>query len=150
MSTIVFFEKPGCQTNSRQKAVLELAGHSLEVKNLLEQPWTKEELELYMGEKPLAECFNPAAPAIKSGTLDPHGCTREEALLLMIESPLLIKRPLMNIDGHRIQGFETSILKKLLSLDPLEGAERVMNSFMMSDMSSCPHGSGISCTQPNH
>ncbi len=150
MSTIVFFEKPGCQTNSRQKAVLELAGHAVEARNLLDYPWTKAELELYFGEKPVAECFNPAAPSIKSGAVDPHLFTREEALDMMIETPLLIKRPLMKVEGHCIQGFETSTLKTIISLDPLEGAAGVMNSFMMSDLSSCPHGSGISCIQPNH
>lgn len=67
MATILFYEKPGCKNNTRQKAMLELSGHEVEAVNLLEYSWSKEELEEYLGEKPVAECFNPAAPAIKSG-----------------------------------------------------------------------------------
>jgi nitrogenase-associated protein len=150
MATILFYEKPGCKNNIRQKAMLELSGHKVEAVNLLEYPWSKEELEEYLGEKPVAECFNPAAPAIKSGEINPLDFTRNEAIALMLQEPLLIKRPLIKIGSHRFQGFDTSALRHLISLEPVHGAEEVIKSFKMSDMNSCPHNINFSCTNKEH
>ncbi len=150
MATILFYEKPGCKNNTRQKAMLELSGHEVEAVNLLEYSWSKEELEEYLGEKPVAECFNPAAPAIKSGELDPLRLTKEDAITIMIREPLLIKRPLMKIGDHYLQGFDTTELRNLISFDAVDGAENVIKSFKMSDMDSCPHNnnSNFSCKNP--
>jgi nitrogenase-associated protein len=145
MATVLFYEKPGCRNNTLQKAMLELSGHIVETVNLLEHAWSKEELEQYFAEKPVAECFNPAAPVIKSGELNPLCFTREEAIARMIREPLLIKRPLMKIGNHHILGFDITALKKLISLDPVQGESDVAKSFEMSDMNSCPHSSNLSC-----
>lgn len=40
MTRIVFYEKPGCGGNARQKAVLAAAGHELEVRDLPRRQWT--------------------------------------------------------------------------------------------------------------
>ena len=150
MATILFYEKPGCKNNTRQKAMLELSGHDVEAVNLLEYSWSKEELEEYLGEKPVVECFNPAAPAIKSGELNPLRLTKEDAISIMIREPLLIKRPLMKIGNHYLQGFDTTELRNLISFDAVDGAENVIKSFKMSDMDSCPHNnnSNFSCKNP--
>ncbi|MEI7934409.1 MAG: ArsC/Spx/MgsR family protein [Chlorobiaceae bacterium] len=150
MATILFYEKPGCKNNTRQKAMLELSGHNVEAVNLLEYSWSKEELEEYLGEKPVVECFNPAAPAIKSGELNPLRLTKEDAISIMIREPLLIKRPLMKIGNHYLQGFDTTELRNLISFDAVDGAENVIKSFKMSDMDSCPHNnnSNFSCKNP--
>jgi arsenate reductase len=150
MATVLFYEKPGCRNNIRQRAILEHAGHVVETVNLLEYKWSEEELEKYLGNKPAAECFNPAAPAIKSGEINPLGFTREEAIASMIREPLLIKRPLMKIGNHHIQGFDQAVLKKLISLDPVDGAEDVVKSFKMSDMNACPHNNNFSCINQEH
>ena len=150
MATVLFYEKPGCANNTRQKAMLELSGHIVEAVNLLEYSWSKDELEKFLGDKSVAECFNPAAPSIKSGEINPSGFTREEAVTIMIREPLLIKRPLMKIDNHHLQGFDTTVLKNLIRLDPVHGAEDVLQSFKMSDMNSCPHNNNnnFSCKNP--
>jgi len=145
MATVYFYEKPGCMNNIRQKALLESSGHLVEAINLLEYPWSKEELEKYLGEKTVAECFNPAAPAIKSGEINPLNFTKEEAIAKMIHEPLLIKRPLMRIGSHYLQGFDTTVLKTLISLDPVQDAEEVEKTFKKSDMNSCPHNNNIAC-----
>ncbi|ACF44312.1 thioredoxin domain-containing protein [Pelodictyon phaeoclathratiforme] len=150
MATILFYEKPGCRNNNRQKAMLELSGHTLETVNLLEYAWSKEELAAYLGDKPVADCFNPAAPMIKSGELNPQSFTREEAIAMMIQQPLLIKRPLMKIGGHHLQGFDTTILKKLIHLTPPHDEEEMTTSINMSDMNSCPHDKNFSCTTQKH
>ncbi len=150
MTTILFFEKPGCRNNSRQKAMLQLSGHTVEALNLLEYPWTKEELGCFLGENPVAECFNPAAPSVKSGETDPNACSRDEALDAMIGNPILIKRPLMKIGERCIQGFNMAQLRNIISLSPLPGAEKVVESLRMTDMDNCPHLANFSCTNQNH
>jgi len=150
MATILFYEKPGCRNNTRQKEMLELSGHTVEPVNLLEYPWSQEELGEYLGEKPLSECFNPAAPAIKSGELNPQDFSREEALLMMISDPILIRRPLMQIGGHRVQGFDTTVLRELISLTGVPGAESIVKALRMTDMNSCPHINNFSCLNKEH
>ena len=146
MQPILFYEKPGCQNNTRQKAILEHAGHTVQSINLLEHTWTKEELSLYLGDKPAAECFNQAAPIIKSGQLNPQEFTKEEALELMVKEPLLIKRPLIKIGNHCIQGFDTTILQNLISLSPHQSAKKIEEKFATTDLNSCPHTDNLTCT----
>lgn len=67
MATLTFYEKPGCQGNARQKALLRAAGHQLNVRNLLTEPWTPERLRQFFGALPVAQWFNRNAPAVKSG-----------------------------------------------------------------------------------
>ena len=150
MQAILFYEKPGCQNNTRQKAILEHAGHTVQSINLLEHPWTKEELSLYLGDKPAAECFNQAAPIIKSGQLNPQEFTKEEALELMVKEPLLIKRPLIKIGNHCIQGFDTTVLQNLISLSPRKGAKNIEDEFVKTDLNSCPHTDNLKCTIKEH
>ncbi len=106
MTKVVFYEKPGCANNARQKQMLTAAGHDLDLKNLLVEPWTAECLRGFFGLRPVSEWFNKAAPAIKSGTIDPAALGEDEALSLMISNPILIRRPLMEADGKREIGFD--------------------------------------------
>ncbi|TLU87974.1 MAG: arsenate reductase family protein [Chlorobium sp.] len=145
MATVLFYEKPGCINNTRQKAMLESSGHIVECINLLEYPWSKEELEQYLGTKPVSECFNLAAPTVKSGEIDPFSFMREDAIALMIEEPLLIKRPLMKIGNHYLQGFDITSLSTLISLEPIECGEQGEQSSALMDMNTCPHTNNLSC-----
>jgi len=71
MAKVIFYEKPGCGGNARQKALLVSSGHALEVRNLLAEPWTAERLQAFFGSRPVAEWFNASAPRVKSGEIDP-------------------------------------------------------------------------------
>ncbi|MEC4591763.1 ArsC/Spx/MgsR family protein [Nitrospirillum amazonense] len=107
MSAIVFYEKPGCRTNARQRRALEAAGHTVLVRDLLAEPWTAERLRGFFGQAPVATWFNPAAPAVKAGAVDPAALDAATALSLMLADPLLIRRPLAEVDGQRHAGFES-------------------------------------------
>ncbi|NTW52837.1 MAG: arsenate reductase family protein [Chlorobiaceae bacterium] len=146
MTHIIFHEKPGCQNNRRQKEWLELAGHTLDVIDILTHPWTKEELGRFLDGKSVTDCFNPAAPDIRDGLVEPAGMSMEQAIELMIEKPLLIKRPLMTIEGRHIQGFDPVMLKSIISLEPVGGAETVVTEIKKLDLNSCPHTSNDNCT----
>ena len=69
MPAVVFYEKPGCLTNARQKALLERHGCRLTVRNLLSEPWTEARLYEFLQQKPVVQWFNPAAPKINHRTL---------------------------------------------------------------------------------
>lgn len=114
MATVVFYEKPGCGTNARQKQMLKAAGHELVVKSLLAEPWTAGRLRAFFGETPVASWFNPAAPKVKSGAVDPAAVDAEAAIALMLAEPLLIRRPLVEVEGQFCAGFDRAPVTWLL------------------------------------
>jgi len=105
-----FWWKPGCATNTRQIRLLQAAGCEVEVRDLLTEPWTPARLAGFLGRRPVAEWFNPAAPAVKSGAVVPSAFTPEAALERLAAEPLLIRRPLMEIGNARASGFDTAWL----------------------------------------
>lgn len=110
---VVFYEKPGCVNNTRQKALLRAAGHEVKTRCLLNWPWTGEELRAFFGQRLVAEWFNPTAPRIKSGEIDPRTMDEAAALTAMLADPLLIRRPLVEADGRKIQGFDEDMQRWL-------------------------------------
>ncbi len=106
MATVVFYEKPGCGNNTKQKLWLASSGHTVLAKNILIEKWTAERLRAFFGELPVERWFNPAAPRVKSGEVEPSAFSAEEAIELMLQEPLFIKRPLMEVDGVLRAGFD--------------------------------------------
>jgi nitrogenase-associated protein len=95
MTRIIFYEKPGCGGNARQRHALLAAGHSLERRNLLTAHWTAAALLEFLQPLPVADWFNRAAPRVKSGAVQPEALDVDAALALLLSEPLLIRRPLM-------------------------------------------------------
>ena len=118
MADVIFYEKPGCAGNARQKALLAASGHRVEARSLLAEPWSAKELKLYFGARPVEEWFNQASPRVKSGEVDPAACTQAEALRLMLEDPLLIRRPLMRVGERREAGFDQALVDAWIGLKP--------------------------------
>ena len=128
MTTITFYEKPGCGNNAKQKALLAAAGHEIIACNLLTERWTQERLLDFFGERPVAEWFNRAAPRVKSGEIVPEQQDAATALQLMLQDPLLIRRPLMEADGRKEAGFDQQKIHTWLGLTPSR-----------TDLESCPN-----------
>lgn len=127
MATVMFYQKPGCGTNARQIRALEAAGHQVIAKSLLAEPWTAPDLMSFFGDTAVASWFNPAAPRIKSGELDLGRIDAASALALMLQEPLLIRRPLIDANGARCAGFDREPVLSLLGADPrgdLQGCTR--------------------------
>jgi nitrogenase-associated protein len=123
MATVIFYEKPGCAGNARQKRLLADAGHTIEPRNLLTEPWTAQSLRPFFGDRPVAEWFNKAAPLVKSGEIVPESFDEEAALEAMIATPLLIRRPLMQVEDRRETGFEPALVEAWIGLaEPVEGS----------------------------
>ena len=117
MATLTFYEKPGCQGNARQKALLRAAGHQLNVRNLLTEPWTPERLRQFFGALPVAQWFNRNAPAVKSGEVNPDALDSDAALALMVKRAILIRRPLLEMGDERWVGFDVAALDARIGLN---------------------------------
>ena len=137
MADVIFFEKPGCGGNTRQKALLEQAGHRVIARDLLSHPWTPETLRPFFGDRPVADWFNRAAPAVKSGELVPEAMDETAALAAMVERPLLIRRPLMQVGDRRDCGFETDRVDAWIGLGGAASAEGRMEGCLQLDMPPC-------------
>lgn len=129
MATVIFYEKPGCINNTKQKTLLEAAGHSVQARNLLTEHWTAEGLRSFFGMLPVADWFNRSAPRIKSGEIVPEKLEAETALALMIDQPLLIRRPLMQVGQQRSIGFEIDTIAAWIGLQL---------STQQQDLQTCP------------
>lgn len=118
MTHIVFYEKPGCAGNARQRAALLAAGHTVEPRDLLTTRWTYLGLLAFLSALPVAEWFNRAAPRIKSGEIQPEALDSYRALELLRQDPLLIRRPLMQRTdtGARHVGFDTAAVDAWVGL----------------------------------
>ncbi|MDB9527243.1 hypothetical protein PN498_14685 [Oscillatoria sp. CS-180] len=135
MATVDFYEKPGCIGNAKQKRLLQIAGHTVRVHNLLTEPWTADRLRLFFGDRPLTDWFNPTAPAIKQGNLQPEKLTAGEALSLMIQHPILIRRPLLQVGDRYAAGFDLADIDAWISLAP--------ETNLSEDVQTCPQQSTV-------
>jgi len=117
MATIVFYEKPGCGNNTKQKVWLAASGHTVLAKNLLTEKWSAERLRPFFGELPVAQWFNPSAPRVKSGEVNPAAQNEQTALDLMMAEPLLIRRPLMDVEGELRVGFDSDTVRAWVGLN---------------------------------
>lgn len=129
MATVLFYEKPGCINNTRQKWLLNDLGHIVSPRNLLTEPWTPEHLRGFFADLPVHAWFNASAPRVKSGEVRPHALDEFQALALMCADPLLIRRPLLQVGDERMAGFDDSALLRALGV--------VTEPEM--DLQTCPH-----------
>ncbi|MBD2577777.1 ArsC/Spx/MgsR family protein [Oscillatoria sp. FACHB-1406] len=119
MVSVIFYEKPGCINNTKQKALLVAAGHEVIAFSLLDRDWHPEELRPFFGSLPVREWFNPTAFAIKSGAIAPAQLDEETALALMRAEPLLIRRPLIQVGEQYRVGFDPVAIDRWLGLSPV-------------------------------
>lgn len=137
MAHIIFYEKPGCGGNAKQKALLRAARHTLEVRDLLQWPWTAESLLAFLAPLPVAEWFNRAAPSVKSGEIAPHKLNADAALALLLAQPLLIRRPLMALGEQRMVGFDAARVHAWVGLGENTPAPHVSLEGCAAAMGSC-------------
>ena len=118
MTHIVFYEKPGCGGNARQRSALVAAGHTLDRRNLLTAHWTAQSLLAFLRPLPVADWFNRAAPRVKSGEVQPETLDAGVALAMLQQDPLLIRRPLMQRTDNdtRHVGFDTAAVDAWVGL----------------------------------
>lgn len=146
MATVIFYEKPGCINNTKQKALLTAAGHTVEARNLLTEAWTTAKLRPFFGDLPVAAWFNRTAPQVKSGEINPDTIVAEIALALMVQNPLLIRRPLMQVGDRREVGFDTKTVDAWISLRAANQQQQPLrDTLIQQDLQTCPNSH-----KPNH
>ncbi len=129
MAQIIFYEKPGCINNIRQKKWLRQAGHHVIAKSLLTEDWSKkpQKLREFFAEKPVSDWFNPSAPSIKKGLVDPAAINPHQAINLMVDEPILIRRPLIQVGSEKMSGFNLSEIEQLIGLTDILAKEDLQN-----------------------
>ena len=138
MADVVFYEKPGCSGNARQKALLEASGHTVLARNILNTQWTRMQILAFMKLLPIPLWFNRNAPMIKRGEINPDAFDEADAatvLSLLQTNPILIRRPLLEVDGECRAGFEVKAIHDWIGLSAAfesEDADR--------NLEACGHG----------
>lgn len=141
MAKVIFYEKPGCKNNSKQKTLLVAAGHELETYDIRTYAWTPNTLRLFFGNRPIADWFNKAAPSIKSGEVVPDKIDADTALKLMIQDPLLIRRPLIQVGERREAGFDIDSIDAWIGLQAIDASQQAVSAELMrQDLQTCSHG----------
>ncbi len=117
------------------------AGHVLVVHDLLQFPWAENRglLRSFFGNLPVSEWFNGSAPAVKNGSINPDLVTELEAIELMESDPILIRRPLLEVEGRRRAGFDVDSIDAWLGLD---------GNTPDGDLESCPKQHKQQACQP--
>jgi nitrogenase-associated protein len=141
MAVVVFYEKPGCSGNAKQRQILEQAGHTVLARDLTARRWTRGELLSFFIGQPVAAWFNRNSPAVKSGEVVPEALDEGAALDLLEAHPLLIRRPLLEVDGQRRAGFD------LADIDSWIGLAGVL---VEGDPEACAHDEGHRCEGHDH
>lgn len=139
MATVIFYEKPGCINNTKQKALLKAAGYEVQAHNLLSQAWTTEKLRVFFGERPVVEWFNRSAPRVKSGEVVPEQLDAQMALALMVSDPLLIRRPLLQVGDRTEVGFDVEQIENWIGLTAVDESQESISQYLISqDLQTCP------------
>ncbi len=112
-----FYEKTGCSGNAKQKELLKSHNISFSVKSLLDTSWTVETLSEFFKGLDTKDIFNPFAPQIRDKEIDISKLSKDEAIELMIKNPILIKRPLLDINGVKVCGFNIEKINELLNVN---------------------------------
>ena len=118
MAQVIFYENPACAENARQKALLRAAGHIVELRDLLGEPWSVSSLRPYFAEKRIKDWFDPRSPRVISGEIDLETITPQSALVAMILDPGLIRGPLMRIGANCEAGFDPERVHGWIGLAP--------------------------------
>jgi len=113
---VIFYEKPGCAGNKKQKDVLKANGINFEVRSILSTKWDRDRLNCFFEGLQKDAIVNQFAPKIKGGQIDINNYTKDQLIDLMLEDPILIKRPLIQVDDIKICGFDIPKLNKALNL----------------------------------
>lgn len=139
MATVIFYEKPGCINNTKQKQMLAAAGVDVLAKSLLTEAFTADGLRAFFAGLPVRDWFNYSAPAIKNREIDPDSLSAEAALAFMLAQPLLIRRPLMQCGDRLMVGFDPPKVAAWLGLPGFSDTKDVQTCTKTADSPACRH-----------
>lgn len=116
---MLFIEYPACSTCRKAKKYLQDAGMELEIRHIVEETPTVEELRAWVKESglELKKFFNTSGNAYKELKLKDRlkELNEEEQLRLLAGNGMLIKRPLLICENGIAVGFKEEKYKNLCS-----------------------------------
>lgn len=137
MKELVFYEKTGCINNTKQKKVLSLANYEFTAVDIIKYNWTKDEILNFFSSLPVEKWFNTKSPRVKSGEIIPSKYSSEEALNLMLDDHLLIKRPLIKIEDSYLVGFDMDKIEEAMEVKKNSDSEEY-KELIKQDLETCP------------
>ncbi|MCG8343450.1 MAG: arsenate reductase family protein [Chlorobiales bacterium] len=111
----IIYVKPECKNNIKQVEMLRSKNHTVTVRNIFEEDWTKEKLRSFFQNLPLEKWHNPYAPRVKSGEINPKDWDEEQVLAEMIQDNYLIRRPLLRVETRQDCGFDSALALELMA-----------------------------------
>lgn len=134
MPKITFYVKPGETSQFSYKQELADKGYEIEVRDIDEEIWTSALLRPFFDTRPVAEWFDPNAPKILSGDIDPRKMNAQGALVAMSADFALIRTPLVKCAGRCAADLSNEEWPKFLSRKsiPLHEPD-VISEFWMHD-----------------
>lgn len=121
MAAIIFYEKTGCINNRKIKQILMRAGHELDVRNLLTESWSAATLSPYLDSRGAQYWVNSNHPDVKANRLCLPLEQPEQLIDMLCADPLLIRRPLIQVENRFYQGVDASQLRDLIDPTALSG-----------------------------
>jgi nitrogenase-associated protein len=116
MKKVVFYQKPGSKKDRAHKDMLAAAGYEVEMRDLTAENWTSAGLRAFFAEKPVSEWFDPKAPQVLSGEIDPSRANPQQALVMLSVNPSLINGPLVRCNGRCASGLDAKELRLFLDV----------------------------------
>jgi nitrogenase-associated protein len=114
MKKVVFYQKSGSKKDREHKDLLAAAGYEVETRDLTAENWTSAGLRAFFAERPVPEWFDPAAPQVLSGEIDPSRANPQQALVMLSVNPSLINGPLIKCNGRCASGLDVKELRQFL------------------------------------
>lgn len=114
---VIFYEKPGCMGNAKQKKLLQSNNVAFEVRSILDTKWDKKTLESFFENLNIYDITNQFAPKVKNNQINLDTTSKSEMIEMMIKDPILIKRPLLVIGEQKICGFDIQRINSCLSIN---------------------------------
>jgi len=139
MAEIIFYTKPQCKNAVKQLELLELAGHSVKLVDLIAHQWSENEILRFFGNFEAHDWFNTKHPKVKDGTINPQDYNKEEAMKMLLEDHLLIRRPIIVYNNQFQIGFDKDNIEGWIGLKPIDVSKE--NLFRV-DVTTCKQPSG--------
>jgi nitrogenase-associated protein len=114
MTKVIIYQKSDCAGAPRQKTFLSEAGYDIETRDLLAEHWTPAGLRGYFTDRPVIEWFDPQAAKVLSGAVKPENANPQQALVMMMMDPSLIRGPLVKLDGRFASGLDDEELQAFI------------------------------------
>lgn len=119
---IYFYEYPELNEFISEKKCIENMGFIINVHDLSKENWSAASLRPYFGNKKIEDWFNVNKICHIRNKVNLDRLSAQEALLMMVIDPSLIKYPLIRVKSFCFSGFDEKTLPELRSI--MESAQK--------------------------